>query len=183
MSKEKDDIKNRLEDKIKELGIEELILLCPNCYYYFKHNLNIKVSMIYEHEDLMCCLISKDLSNKIDGLLFLPCPDKDQRIIYKMIEKYLYKENIQEIKDIQCCGVGGCASIKENQLTQKLQDEFKDYEKNIHLYCATCSGMITKSTPNVEHVLCKLLNTNEKISTGISTLKNRVIFSIKGAGK
>ena len=179
MKKEKEDILDRLNNRLKELGIEELILLCPNCYYYLKTNLDIKISMIYEHEEIMESLIYKDNSNKIEGLLFLPCPDKDNRLIYKMLEKYIDKNNLQEINDIQCCGAGGCASIKEKELTKELQDGFKTYNRKIFLYCATCAGMITKSNENVEHILCKLLNTNEKISTGISTVKNRALFSIK----
>lgn len=179
MKKEKRYIADRLSNKFKELGIEELILLCPNCYYHFQNNLDIKISMIYEHDEIMESLISKDDSNKIEGLLFLPCPDKDHRIIYKMLEKYMVTSNIQEINDIQCCGAGGCASIKEKELTKDLQDGFKSYNKKVYLYCATCSGMITKSNTNVEHILCKLLNTDEKISTGINSVKNRALFSLK----
>lgn len=179
IKKESGAIKNRLNNRFKELGIEELVLLCPNCYYHFKNNLDIKISMIYEHDEIMESLISKDDFNKIEGSLFLPCPDKDHRIIYKMLGKYLDYNNLEEINDIQCCGAGGCASIKEKELTKDLQDKFKSYNRKIYLYCATCSGMITKSNTNVEHILCKLMNTDEKISTGISTVKNRAVFAIK----
>jgi len=182
MKRESGNIKDRLNNRFKELGIEELILLCPNCYYHFRNNLDIKISMIYEHDEIMESLISKDVTNKIEGFLFLPCPDKDHRIIYKMLEKYMDSNSLQEINDIQCCGAGGCASIKEKQLTKDLQDGFKSHNRKIYLYCATCSGMITKSNTNVEHILCKLLNTDEKISTGISSVKNRALFSIKGWG-
>lgn len=179
MKEEKENIRNRLNNRFKELGIEELILLCPNCYYHFKNNSDIKVSMIYEHDEIMESLILKDDSNKIEGLLFLPCPDKNNRTIYKMLEKYIDNNGLQEITDIQCCGAGGCASIKEKELTKDLQNGFKAYDEKIYVYCATCAGMITKSNANVEHILCKLLNTNEKVSTGIRSAKNRALFSIK----
>lgn len=174
---QKNDIKERLNNRFKELGIEELILICPNCYYYFKNNLDIKISMIYEHEDIMESLIAREDFNKIKGMLFIPCPDKDQRTIYKMLGKYI--GDIEEIKDIQCCGAGGCASIKEKKLTEELQDDFKVYTEKIYLYCATCGGMITKSNENVEHILCRLLGVDEKVSSGISSLKNRALFSVK----
>lgn len=179
MKRDEKNIKENLNRKFEKLGIEELILLCPNCYYYFKNNLDIKVSMIYEYDNIMKSLIPKDNFEKIEGLLFIPCPDKDERIIYKMIKKYLDSENISEIDNIQCCGAGGCASIKEREITKDLQDSFKYLDEKIYLYCATCSGMIRKSNENVEHILCKLLNTKENISTGISTVKNRMLFSIK----
>lgn len=179
IDREEAKMKDRLNNRLKELNIEELILLCPNCYYYFKDNLNIKVSMIYEHDEIMESLIVKGDCNKIEGLLFLPCPDKNQGTIYKMLEKYINKNSLQEITDIQCCGAGGCASIREKDLTKNLQDGFKTYNEKIYVYCATCSGMIRKSNVRVEHILCKLLNTDEKISTGIRTVKNRALFSVK----
>src|SRR5699024_645188 len=110
-------------------------------------------------------------------------PDRDDKNIYKMIEKYLNKDKVKQIRKIQCCGAGGSASIKEKELTKDLQDGFKAYDEKIYLYCATCAGMISKSNSNVEHILCKLLNTNEKVSAGIKSLKNRAVFSIKGAGR
>lgn len=177
--KERASVEERLNNRFKELGIEELILLCPNCYYYFKDNLDIKMSMIYEHDEIMESLIDKDSTEEIEGNLFLPCPDKDTRTLHKMLAKYIDFNKVQEIKDIQCCSAGGCASIKEGELTKDLQDEFKAYDEKIYLYCATCAGMITKSNTNVEHILCKLLNTDEKISTGIETVKNRALFAIK----
>src|SRR5699024_5982322 len=122
MEKEIKKIGNRLDSKFKKLGIEELIVLCPNCYYYFKRNSNIKVSMIYEYDDIMEELINEDNSKKIEGSLFLPCPDKDSRAIYKMIEKYIDSSKLKEIESIQCCGAGGCASIKEKELTKDLQN-------------------------------------------------------------
>ncbi len=177
MNVQRNNIKERLNNRFKELAIEELILLCPNCYYHFKDNLDVEVSMIYEHEDIMESLIALDDSKKIEGMLFLPCPDKDQRIIYKTLEKYI--GNLEEIKDIQCCGAGGCASIKEKELTKALQDDFKDYDEKIYIYCATCVGMISKSNKNIEHILCKLLASDEKVSEGIHSLKNRVRFALK----
>lgn len=179
MKKEEGDIKRRLSNRFNKLGIEELILVCPNCYHYFKSNFDIKVSMIYEHDDIMDSFIPEDNFREIEGLIFLPCPDKDHRTIYKMLEKYMNNDEIREIDDIQCCGAGGCAAIKEKELTKDLQDKFKKYDRKIYTYCATCSGMITKSNTNVEHIICKLFNTDEEISTGINTVKNRALFALK----
>lgn len=178
MERERQKIENRLNNKFKELGIEELIVLCPNCYYYFKNNSDIKISMIYEYEDIMEDLIEKKNLDKIEGFLFLPCPDKDSRIIYNMLGKYIDTSKLEKIDSIQCCGAGGCAAIKEKELSKSLQDDFNNYNNKIYLYCATCSGMITKSNKNNEHILCSLLNIKEEISQGISSLKNRMIFSI-----
>lgn len=176
MKEEKEKLKNRLKNRFKKLGIEQLITVCPNCYYHFKFNLDIEVSMIYEHKDIMDNLVAMD-DKKIEGRLFVPCPDKDHKTIYNMLTKYI--ENLNQIKDIQCCGAGGCASIKEKDLTKDLQDDFKTYSEKIYVYCATCGGMISKSNKNIEHILCKLLGTDEKVSEGIHSLKNRVKFALK----
>lgn len=177
MKSEEETLLENLKDRLKGLEIEELILLCPNCYYYLKSNLDIKISMIYEKEDIMDKLVLKD---KIDnGFLYLPCPDVDSKIILEQLARYIDYENIEIIKDIQCCGAGGVASVKEKELTKTMQDKFKKYNKKIYTYCATCSGMITKSNENVAHILTALLAVDEDISTGFKTIKNRALFSIK----
>lgn len=178
MDEEESTINQRLNSKFKELGLEELLVVCPNCYYYFKTRLDIKVSMIYEDENIMKSLLGRD-KKRIDGELFLPCPDKDSRKIYNMLRDYIDLDGLSEIKDIQCCGAGGCASIKEGELTKDLQDGFRDYAGKIYVYCATCAGMISKTNPNVEHILVDLLGTEEEVSEGFSSLVNRFKFSIK----
>lgn len=177
MVKEKEKIKNSLYKKFKRHGIEELILLCPNCYYYFRDNLDIKVSMIYEHCDIMESLILKEELNTLEGMIFLPCPDKDERLIYNMISKYI--GNLKEIKNIQCCGAGGCALVKEKNLSDNMQESFKSYKENIYVYCGTCSGMISKTNKNTKHILCRLMGNEKKVSAGIKTVKNRIIFSFQ----
>lgn len=179
IEKEENKAMDRLNTRLKDLGIEELILLCPNCYYYLKTRLDIKVTMIYEKVEIMEALIDRKDSKIRDGLLFLPCPDKDNKIILGMLENYIDKEKVEIIKDIQCCGAGGCASVKEKSLTKDLQDRFNIYNKKIYTYCATCSGMITKSNPDVSHILCEIFGINEDISTGFKTVRNRATFSFK----
>lgn len=179
MKDEEKTLSDRLESRLDKHGIEELIVLCPNCYYYFKNNSDIKVSLIYEHEDIMKSLIDWENFEKIKGLIYLPCPDRDERIIYNLLTKYIDKENIKEIRGIQCCGAGGCASVKEKELTHYMQEEFKKYGEKIHLYCATCSGMISKSDSQTEHILCSLLGSGEQVSKGLHSLKNRALFSLK----
>ncbi|MDO5690264.1 MAG: (Fe-S)-binding protein [Tissierellia bacterium] len=170
----------RLGDRLRQLGIEELLLACPNCYYHFKGQLEIQTSMIYEKEEIMERLIQPKSAQEIKGRLFLPCPDKDSRRIYKMLKDYLDVKELPEIKKIQCCGAGGCASVKERELAKEMRDGFQEYDEEIYLYCATCSGMITKSNPNVKHLLPKLMGMEEQISTGIQSLLNRAVFSLKG---
>lgn len=176
MKKEKKDIENKLNKRFKDLGIEKLIVVCPNCYYYFKDFLDIELYMIYEDKEIMESLV-KENTPKLEGLLFTPCPDKDRKEIFKMLENYT--GSMEEIKEIQCCGAGGCASIKEKKLTQSLLENFTDYEEKIYVYCATCAGMINKQNRGVQHILCNLLGIDEEISEGIESLKNRLMFSLK----
>lgn len=170
-------VKENLIKRLKDHGVEELILICPNCYYYLKENSDIRVSMIYEKEEIMESLLV-DKASKREGKLFIPCPDRKTREIYDQLTRYTQAFEFTEIEDIQCCGAGGCAGIKEKDLSKKLQDDFLKYGEEIFVYCATCAGMITKSNENVNHLFCKLIGSEEKISKGINTVKNRALFSI-----
>lgn len=169
----------RLNLRLKSLGIEELVLVCPNCYYFFKDKLEIKISMVYQHEDLMESLMPDQGPVDFQGKIFLPCPDRDKKELLDLLAPYM-GQGLEEIKDIQCCGAGGCASVKEGALSKQMQDKFLNYEEEeIYLYCATCAGMISKSNPRVTHILCKLFDTKEELSPGIKSLKNRVLFALK----
>lgn len=179
LRKEETSLLARLKGNLEKRGVEELILLCPNCYYYLKENSDINVSLIYDHEDVMESIIGEGKIEGLEGLLYVPCPDRDKRLIYNSIKKYINIENLEEIKEIQCCSAGGCASVREGDLSKELQQSFKGYERKIYSYCATCSGMVAKSNQNVQHILCKLLSSDEKVSQGVKSLKNRVLFSIK----
>ena len=176
---EEEGVVDRLNRRFKDHGIEELMVVCPNCYYYLKEVLDIKVSTIYEHREIMDSLISKDRMDKVEGKLFLPCPDKDERLIYKGLLEYIGDHRLEEIRNIQCCGAGGCASFREGELSKAMQESFCNYEGKIYVYCATCAGMIGKSYGEVKHVLTEFFGLDETVSKGFKTVVNMSLFSLR----
>lgn len=161
-----------LNSHFAKLGIEEIIILCPNCYYYLKEKVHVKITNIYVKLHELNMLRSMDLS---DGLLYIPCPDRDSEEILSSITK----NATNKIENIQCCGAGGCASFKEPEIARDLRGEFKDVNHKVYTYCATCSGVIAKSGIETEHVLNKLIGSNEKPAKGINSLINRALFKLR----
>src|SRR3712207_7710456 len=42
-----EEIINNIQKKLDDMGIEELIMVCPNCYYYLEGRLDIRMVDIY----------------------------------------------------------------------------------------------------------------------------------------
>lgn len=38
----------QIDERLKKAGVEEVIMLCPNCYYFLKGKLSVRVTGIYE---------------------------------------------------------------------------------------------------------------------------------------
>lgn len=167
LEKDGSTIIDNLNKRFIEYGIEEIIVVCPNCYYFLKEKINIKISSVYDELRDMGMLDNIKLD---DGILFMPCPDKDKKEILNVISN----DKIDIIKDIQCCSAGGLASVKEKELAEGFRNDFKKYkEKKIYTYCATCSRMISKTNNNTEHILSKIIGVCETPEKGVKVLLNK----------
>ena len=179
------EIKDYEENIIKEIEknmelykVEEIITLCPNCYYFLKPRISIKIVTIYEKIFELGIKISNvDFPKEIN--LFLPCPDKESKFIKESILKLIpqYKDNIKEINDINCCGLGGCAIVNERDIAKGFIEKLKSKNlNNLYVYCATCAGNFNRNKiNNVRHLLLDFLNIKENISDKTSLL-NRAKF-------
>ena len=179
------EIKDYEENIIKEIEknmelykVEEIITLCPNCYYFLKPRISIKIVTIYEKIFELGIKISNvDFPEEIN--LFLPCPDKESKFIKESILKLIpqYKDNIREINDINCCGLGGCAIVNERDIAKGFIEKLKSKNlNNLYVYCATCAGNFNRNKiNNVRHLLLDFLNIKENISDKTSLL-NRAKF-------
>ncbi|MEG2144926.1 MAG: (Fe-S)-binding protein, partial [Oscillospiraceae bacterium] len=174
MTKEYEKIKASISQKLKKRAVTEIVVICPNCYYFLKENLDIPVISIYEK------LKQLNFENRIsceEMNLFIPCPDKKSREI-KSDFLPLVKGNIKEIKGIQCCGLGGEASPLEGKIAEEFSVKLKaENFPAIYTYCASCSGNLNRSgCKNVKHILTELLNTHETLPKGLTPLINRGKF-------
>ena len=96
------------------------------------------------------------------GKVFLPCPDREKREILASAERFV-KGNLESVKGVQCCGLGGCAPVKEPENCKAHGSCTCRREKKVYSYCASCSGNLTRGgCRNVRHLLTEILKTYEK---------------------
>ena len=176
---DEDDIIKRLENNMISKGIKEIITLCPNCWYFLKPRLNIKVVMIYEKLNELG--IKFKLNNHYDKInVFIPCPDKNTKEIKNSIINLLNLDEsiIQEINDVNCCGLGGCAIVNEREIASEFIDKLKSKKlDNLYVYCATCAGNFNRNKiTNVRHFILDIFDIeNTKIRNQTSII-NRAGF-------
>lgn len=159
LTKEEDNIIAGINRYIEKESIKEIILLCPNCYYHFGDRLNVKITTIYEK------LRELNIGNKInfDADIFLPCPDRENKKWMEYVSFFI-DSKIDFVKNIQCCGLGGCAIVKERELALDMPRKLKKQgHERILTYCGTCAGNFNRQDcTNVSHFLPLILGTMEE---------------------
>ena len=162
---------SRINQELAERKIKEVIMLCPNCYAYLEPRLTgVKIVSIYEKLNEL----GIGRRNLTEGKVFLPCPDRESRELLHQIEQYVNGMLIP-VKDMQCCGLGGCAPVKEPELARNMGLALRDTkEEKIYSYCASCAGNLNRNgCKKVVHILTEIMETYEKADTGKSML-NRI---------
>lgn len=159
----------RLRKYIDSHEIEELITVCPNCYYFFKDKLCVNgkaVRIVSIYEKLAELGIGCRADSDITEALFLPCPDRTEQLWLDSLRKFL-PESYEIVQEVQCCGLGGCASAAEPELAAGMKEEMKNYLKKngrseLYVYCASCAGSFARGGIDVCHILPQILETDEK---------------------
>lgn len=168
LEKESQNIIEKINRKLQERRVEEVIMICPNCYYFLKGKLNIKMVSVYEK--LQELGIGSKIREKLT--VFPPCPDRNEKEIWKTILPFLEQPPLI-LKDSQCCGLGGCAGKKEPGLAENMLKKAAAQGK-LCTYCASCSGNFTrKGCKGTEHILLKIMGSTENPDTGKAFL-NRI---------
>lgn len=174
MEAQEEKIISGIEKRLNKHGITELVTMCPNCYYFLKPRLSVRVIGIYEK------LQELELGSKIPGgaSVFMPCPDRETHEWFETIRPFL-EEQCTAIQSVQCCGLGGCAGVKEPELARKMAGKLKEEviqrQKEgsdvLYTYCGSCSGnLVRNGCENVQHILSEILDVHEKPDTGRSML-------------
>lgn len=161
----------KMEEKLKEQKVERLIMLCPNCYHFLKDKIDIPIVTIYEILREMG--IGKPIERE-EIPIYYPCPDREGREIFKEILPFLSGEVKEDFQDLQCCGLGGCAALKEQELAVQMARSPIEKEKEMYTYCASCiSNFRRKGFAQSYHVLPLIMGVDEEIPSGILPLWNR----------
>lgn len=159
---EEDRILDSIKKRLDEAGVEELITLCPNCYYYLKGRIGIKLIFIYDK--LRELGLGRVLDYEEEIRIFPPCPDRKNLSLLKSLEFFIGK-NYELKKDAQCCGLGGVAIIKERELAKGMARSLgaEDGKAPFFSYCATCCGNAARNgVGDSRHLLVEILGTGEK---------------------
>lgn len=162
MAEQEEQIIKGINERLREQGIEEVIMLCPNCYAFLENRLSVRVVSIYEK------LRELGIGNEIlkDIKIFLPCPDRAEKRWLDWMDPFL-KGEVETINQIECCGLGGCARAKEPEIARKFADILKDTGNGeLYTYCASCSGNLARNEcHNAKHILVELLRSEEAPDT------------------
>jgi Fe-S oxidoreductase len=163
-----DAIAYRLNVTLNAAGVKEIVMVCPNCISFLKDKLDAKIVSVYAKlkelgpED---GIVNSEVNEFEDGEIniFPPCPDRRSKELLSDISEFLPKQ-YRTVDEVQCCGFGGCAGIKEPGLAKALPNSIKEKcGSKVYTYCATCSGSLkTAGCKEVWHVLTKILKTNEE---------------------
>jgi Fe-S oxidoreductase len=161
-------ILQEIEKRLMEERVTEIIALCPNCYYYLKDNISIKVVNIYEK--LKELGIGKKIAG--GGRMFVPCPDRmDNKMLHDL--NFFLEEESRIITEVQCCGLGGQGGTLEPELSKGFSKRLKDSNEVIYTYCGSCVGNLSRNgCRQIRHVLPEILCTGEKPDT-VKSLLNR----------
>ena len=161
-----------LKARLKAAGVEELVILCPNCYYFLKSRLT-EFAVVNIYDKLRELGLGSEISEE-NAHIFVPCPDKESKELENAFLPFL-TGGWENIPGIQCCGLGGCAAGKEPEVSQGFCDKLKQQgNENVYAYCASCAGCLSRSgVENVHHVLVELLGTEESPVTSAATVWNR----------
>lgn len=177
VSRDKEIAESKLRERIKKREIKEILVICPNCYHHLRKIFDIKISLLYDYEYIMREIISQDRLKSLSGNIFIPCRDKKTREIYKSLEKYINFKNLNELKNINCCGLG-IVNIKKKTL-KNIERKFADTNGKIFVYCASCMVNIMKSGKEAEHILNYLIDYKEEADTGFKSYKNRLKLKLE----
>lgn len=159
---------DNLNDRLKKNNIQEVIMVCPNCYDFLEGKLQVKVVSIYEK--LQELGIGEVIKGDIQ--VFRPCPDRLEKRWISWMDSYL-NDQVHVIEEAQCCGLGGCAGVKEPELAKRMPKALKNYE-HIYTYCGSCAGHLRRNgCEKVSHILTEILGVHENPDTEKS-LMNRM---------
>ncbi|MGC4018085.1 MAG: (Fe-S)-binding protein [Muricomes sp.] len=167
-SREAEKIIQNMNTRFQDAKVTEVIMVCPNCYYFLKPRLNVKVISIYEK--LQELGLGKKLEeNQIH--IFTPCPDRESGEWIRHMAEFL-PEQWTNIDEVQCCGLGGCAGVKEPELAKGLLQGIKEKEyRDIYTYCGTCGGNMTRAgCTNIHHILAEITGSKEQADAKRSLL-------------
>lgn len=166
-----------IDKRCRELGVKELVLVCPNCYAYLEGKLEARLVTVYEK--LAELGLGKPIE-KAELPMYYPCPDRRERRMLETASPFLPGGERNAYPDLQCCGLGGCASCKEKKLAGQLAGQAVGEGRELYTYCASCVSNFRRSgCGGAYHILPLILGVEEEPPLGIAPLLHRMSHKFK----
>ncbi len=181
LQREEQVVLEELNRRFRVEGIQEIIVLCPNCFYFLEGKLEVQITTIYKKLQEIgggTPVVPRD-----DFHIFPPCPDRKKQNILKDMEVFL-PEKYTMIGEIQCCGLGGVAPVKEKEFPKIMARGMQAYKENkkiqeAYVYCSSCAGSFERNeVEGIYHILNEILGSKERPDVRLSFL-NRVKTKFK----
>lgn len=150
-----------IEKRLQICGCKRIACICPNCFFYFRNRLDVEVISVYQ---LLWELGIKNKGHFEDALLFVPCPDREERIFEQEIRKLCALEDTQSIQG-GCCGLRPDIAAKGPDVSKKCAAAVAKQAKGwvLYSYCASCSGQFERlGFTGFKHVLPEFLGIDEQ---------------------
>ena len=169
---------DRINKKLRDAGVEQVVMACPNCYYFLKGRLDAEIISVYEKMKELG-IGSSFAKERIP--MYYPCPDRETKKIAEDMKVFLHGDIVDAFPDVQCCGLGGCAAGKEADLAQAMTDKVKNSkETELYTYCASCiCSFRRRGYEKANHILPVLMGINEKVPLGKTPILNRAKCKFK----
>ncbi len=156
-----------LEDAVEQMGAEEIISACPNCFRTLsRYSDRLNPVSLY---DVMAVEWDEgDIHTAEDGVFNLhdPCagrfhPHAQDNV--RTLVKYTgarIEELAHKREDTRCCGMGGMIAFTSPELAGTLSKRrVAETTQDLLTYCATCQGSFAGQKPTL-HILDILFNPN-----------------------
>lgn len=161
---------SKLQNTLDDLGVEEVITACQNCYMTISENSpNLKVRSLWEiipEIGLPEELVGKGKVSDIEFTIHDACPTRYNSGIHdgvRWIAKelgYKIKESDNSREKTSCCGFGGMVVPANPELAKELMKKSSSelISEYVITYCASCREAMAIGGKNSVHILNLLFN-------------------------
>lgn len=167
MKAEASAVLTRVDRRLSQAGVSELVVACPNCLPVFEAGLSLPVSDIYTYlkrRGIPCRTAPGERQ------VFPPCPDRREGRIRRAAEAWTQLA-LTPSRGLPCCGLG----ISDAAAAEAARQKAATGAAGLSPYCASCCGHLHRSGAKLApHLLTEGLGLGETPALGMRLALNRM---------
>ncbi|MGI6755585.1 MAG: heterodisulfide reductase-related iron-sulfur binding cluster [Atopobiaceae bacterium] len=147
--------------RLQRIGCSRVITACPNCLEYLSRTTDLEVVSLVDyfvHERVAA------QSTFAPGLLFIPCPDKQDRTLERALRAAYDLSAVKTMEKAGCCGLRPEIFSQGSEVSSRAGTRVIDAagDKIIYTYCASCLGQFARlGYARCRHVVSIILGVDE----------------------